>query len=60
MISTKTIRSTMAPALPIRMAGFWCFFCEVPAGERDDQRVVAGQDDVDHDDLKQAAPESGR
>jgi hypothetical protein len=35
-------------------------FLQVAAGQRDDQRVVAGQDDIDQDDLKQAAPEGGR
>src|SRR5215510_15667126 len=29
MISTKMMRSTIAPALPITMAGVWCFFCRL-------------------------------
>ena len=33
---------------------------EVAAGQCDDQRVVAGEHDIDQDDLKQAAPEGGR
>ena len=33
---------------------------EVPAGQRDDQRVVPGQDDIYQNDLGEAAPEGGR
>jgi hypothetical protein len=55
----STTRSTMAPAVPQRMPWRRRSGGRRAAGQRDDDRVVATQQDVDHDDLAHGEPEIG-
>jgi hypothetical protein len=56
VIAAKPMRSTVAAMMPIRIALARCSFGRPGGRETDDDGVVAGQHEVDHDDLAERDP----